>query len=63
MGGQIKYYKSLQLSVIRENVVILSKVITYLEIFNTFLITPAKTPKLAIRVTFLRLSWPLGIRF
>ncbi len=50
--------------------VILSKGIIYLERFNTFLITQAKTPKevghqsyvseirLATRDTFLRLSWP-----
>ncbi len=60
--------KALQLSVICENVVTLSKEITYLELFNTFLIIQAKTPKevghhsyvseikLATRDTFLRLS-------
>ncbi len=37
--------KSLQLSVIWENLVTLSKEITYLELFNTFLITQTKTPK------------------
>ncbi len=62
--------KSLQLSLICENLVTLSKEITYLELFNTFMITQAKTPKevghqgyvseikLATRDTFLRLSWP-----
>ncbi len=61
--------KALQLSVICENMVTLSKEITYLELFNTFLITQAKTPKevdhqsyvseikLATRDIFLRLSW------
>ncbi len=81
---QIKYYnlffscihnlqlgymlKSLQLYVICENLVTLSKEITYVELFNTFLITQAKTTKevghqsyvieikLATRDTFLRLS-------
>ncbi len=55
--------------------VTLSKEITYVELFNTFMLTQAKTPKevghqsyvseikLATRDTFLRLSWPPGIRF
>ncbi len=63
--------KALQLSVVCENLVTLFKEITYLELFNTFLITQAKTPKevghqsyfseikLATRDTFLRLSWPV----
>ncbi len=63
--------KASQLSVICEKLVTLSKEITYLELFNTFLITLAKTSKevghqsyvseikLAIRDTFLRLSWPV----
>ncbi len=55
---------SLQLYVICENLVTLSKEIIYLELFNTFLITQAKPQKkLAIRVTFLRLSWLPGILF
>ncbi len=64
-------WKSLQLSVICEHLVTLFKELTYLELFNTFLITQAKTPKqvghqsyiseinLATRDTFLRLSWPV----
>ncbi len=80
---QIKYYNffhvilqlgymwmSLQLSVIYTNLVILSKEIKYIKLFNTFLITQAKTPKevshqkyvseikLATKYTFLRLRWP-----
>ncbi len=63
--------KALQLSVICEKLLTLSKEITYLELFNTFLITQAKSPKeighqsyvsenkLATRDTFLRLSWPV----
>ncbi len=54
-----------------ENLVTLSKEITYLDLVNTFLITQAKTPtevghqsyvceiKLTTRDTFLRLSWPV----
>ncbi len=64
-------WKAFQLSVICENLVTLSKEITQLELFNTFLITVAKTPKevghqsyvseikLATRDTFLRLRWPV----
>ncbi len=37
--------KALQLSVICENLLTLSKEITYLELLNTFLITQAKSPK------------------
>ncbi len=37
--------KSLQLSVIRENLVTLSKEITYLKPFNTFFLTQSKTQK------------------
>ncbi len=62
---------SLQLSVICEHLVTLSKEITYIELFNTCLITQAKTPKevghqgyisvinLATRDTFLRLCCPV----
>ncbi len=42
---------SLQVSVICENLVTLSKEITYLELFNTFLIRQAKTPLKQLYVT------------